>query len=1217
MLGRKIKDDNSKNQAGLKTHKIENAGSVSRPLIALSVVLAAGIFILDISLPLGVASGVPYVTLVLISLWSPKREFTIIMAITGTVLTMTGLFMSTAGGEMWMVVTNRSLALFAIWITTILTLLHKRVETALREGNDMLSVAEEVGSTGSWEWDVASNKVIFSENACRIHGVKQEEFNETFDECIGFIHPDDREMVTEKIEKMVATRKPDKFDYRIIKPDGSVRDICGTNRMFFDNNGNLFKLMGVVQDITERKRAEEELRNSELRYRGIVEDQTEFISRFLLDGTLTFVNEALCRYFNTTRDELIGKSFLPFVAEEDREMVINLMNSLTVDNPTSTHDQRTPTPNGEVLWQQWTNRAIFNDNGELTEIQSVGRDITERKGAEEELQHQRDYLDKLHSSIAEPIFSVKMPERVIESVNRSVETVFGYKPEECIGKSTAIFYPDEESRIAFGTKLRESIREGKEVQRTEQLLKRKNGEIFPGEITTSFIKENGEITSVISIAKDITERKRADEELQYRNEILEKIFATAHYSVILLDKEFNIIRVNKAYADTSGFEPEYFKGKNHFDLYPNEETESIFAKVVNTGEPYTVYARPFEFPDMPEKGVTYWDWSLFPVKNELGEIDGLLFTLVEVTEHVRAKQKLELSARVIDSAVEGVMITDSDAVIASVNPAFTEITGYSLEEVVGKKPNFLKSDRHDRKFFDRMWGSLLKTGRWQGEIWNRRKNGEAYPERLTINAIKDKNGMTTQYASVFYDITEIKRGEEEIQYRAYHDALTGLPNRALFLDRLKQTVARAKRDKSRFGVLFIDLDNFKNINDSLGHDIGDLFLQEVSKLLKTCAREGDTVSRLGGDEFTIILDNLDLDQEAGIVAMRVIEVLANPINIRGNELRTTVSIGISIYPVNGTTAKDLLKNADTAMYYVKDLGKNNFHYFTESLNENAVKRMSLETSLHKAIENDEIKAYYQPKIDLKSGQVAGLEALVRWHRKDGTVVSPADFIPIAEETGLITNIDRLMVQKACTFKKSLMDRHFMELADPFTISVNLSARDFERFDLSQDLVATVKRSGLTPRDLELEVTESVIIKNVDKVILTLRKLRDIGFSVSIDDFGTGYSSLNYLTKLPINILKIDKTFVDDLPTDVKAKAVARAIVTMAHDLNIKVVAEGVEKRSQLEFLRSVGCDQIQGYIFSPALPENEIIKLLRDDNRLSTNNGVKDSTIYMQMNSHN
>ncbi len=553
----------------------------------------------------------------------------------------------------------------------------------------------------------------------------------------------------------------------------------------------------------------------------------------------------------------------------------------------------------------------------------------------------------------------------------------------------------------------------------------------------------------------------------------------------------------------------------------------------------------------------------------------------------------ELALKLVENAAEGILITKKDGVIVYANNAFLQISGYSFDETLGKTPRMLQSGKHGREFYRDMWDSLSFYGVWQGEVWNKRKDGNIYPQQMSITELGNTGDEgEVYYASMVHDLTQVKHNEEELLHRAYHDALTKLPNRHLFMDRLEQVVNRAERKRSKFAVMFIDVDNFKNINDSLGHHIGDMLLKEISRRLVHCARDVDTVSRIGGDEFTIILEAVEKEEDIGIIASRIQKRMAEPYSLDGNEHYITASIGIAIYPENGETAAGLLKNADLAMYHVKEMGRNNFHYFTESLNRKAINRMEMEIQLRKAIKNREMVAYYQPKIDLCTGKIIGMEALARWPKSIEKFGGPAEFIPIAEQTGMIVEMDTLIMEKACKFTKE-MKRMFDGRAESLKVSVNLSTKNLDSLDILKNLIAIVGDSGLDPKDVELEVTESVIVRNVESAINILNSLSKHGFSISIDDFGTGYSSLSYLTKFPISMLKIDKSFVDNLAIEPNARAIAKAIVSMAHGINIQAIAEGVENPEQLEFLRGIGCDQLQGYLFSKPLPEDGMMELIR------------------------
>ena len=551
--------------------------------------------------------------------------------------------------------------------------------------------------------------------------------------------------------------------------------------------------------------------------------------------------------------------------------------------------------------------------------------------------------------------------------------------------------------------------------------------------------------------------------------------------------------------------------------------------------------------------------------------------------------RLHLASKVIENTIEGVTVTDSEGTIISVNPAFTVITGYAPEEAIGQNPRVLKSDRHTPDFYARMWSDLLTRGHWSGEIWNRRKSGEAYPEWLTISAIQDEHGVTTHFVAIFHDITEIKQNEEKIHYHAYHDALTELPNRQLFNDRLALALTHAKRNKNSLAVLFLDLDRFKTINDTLGHLIGDRLLQEVATRLTGCVRADDTVARLGGDEFTVLLPDFHHPERAILVAQKIAASFELPFRIDDHELFSSTSIGISISPMDGESAETLMKNADTALYRAKESGRNQYQLYTPAMNERALERLDMENDLRRALERQEFLLHYHPRIDLATGRMRSAEALIRWQHPTRGLVSPGEFIPLAEETGMIVPIGRWVLETACAQNV----RWIAQGLPPIRVAVNLSARQFQQENLVQMISDTLTTTGLDAQYLELEITESVAMQHGEKSLVMLRELHALDINLSIDDFGTGYSSLGYLKRFPVDALKIDQSFVRDIPHDADDEAIAIAIIALAHTLNLLVIAEGVEQESQLRFLRQHGCDEIQGFLFGRPLPAETFVSVLR------------------------
>ena len=625
----------------------------------------------------------------------------------------------------------------------------------------------------------------------------------------------------------------------------------------------------------------------------------------------------------------------------------------------------------------------------------------------------------------------------------------------------------------------------------------------------------------------------------------------------------------------------YAKGElnNNIEIKGNREIESL----------------GHSFNSM-RKQINNWQKALKEANNSLEErVKTRTHELQTATQQLEENaEHLRLSASVFKHSVEGIAIADTNGHILDANDAFCKIHGYSKQEIIGKSSRFFQSGRHDHDFFLTIWQSISKTGQWRGEIWNRRKDGSIFPLWMTINDVRDSDGIVTNYLGTFSDISQIKQSQEELDFLAHHDPLTELPNRLLLLERLAHAISRAKREKEQLAVIFLDLDRFKQINDSLGHPHGDKLLQLVAKRLSSEIRGDDTLARLGGDEFVLLLEGITKTESVGITAQKLLSAFEAPFDLDNQEIRITASLGIAIYPQDGIAPTVLLRNADAAMYSAKDLGRNNYQFYTQKLTEDAIERVSLENGLRNAIDNRELYLLYQPQIDLTSSKIIGVEALLRWQSQSFGLVSPVKFIPLAEETGLIHKIGKWVLYTACHQGKLWLDQGI----DIDSIAVNISGAQIRRGKLVEEVTEALNDSRLPPERLELEVTEGFILDDPDAAIKQLSTLRDIGVVISIDDFGTGYSSLSYIKRLPIQKLKIDQSFVRDIPNDADDMAIADAVIAMGHSLDLSVIAEGVETEEQAEFLTSHGCNKAQGFLFSKPIPPEEIVKLISKTNGL-------------------
>jgi diguanylate cyclase (GGDEF)-like protein/PAS domain S-box-containing protein len=554
-----------------------------------------------------------------------------------------------------------------------------------------------------------------------------------------------------------------------------------------------------------------------------------------------------------------------------------------------------------------------------------------------------------------------------------------------------------------------------------------------------------------------------------------------------------------------------------------------------------------------------------------------------------SESSLRLASKVIEASHDAVMITDTSGIIQSVNPSFCKLTGYSAEEAIGQTPTLLSSGKHDGTFYQQMWQRLQQQGYWQGEIWNKRKNGELYPEWLSISAVRGDCGTVNQYAAIFSDITERKKREQKIHELAYFDELTGLANRRLYQDRLEQALANAKRHNHQLAVLFLDLDLFKRINDTLGHQAGDDALRQVARRLQKASRTGESVARLGGDEFTVLVPECNGIEEIEKLAQRIVAQFELPFQIQHKELVLTTSVGISIYPQHGSTASELLKFADAAMYQAKESGRNKYSFYTSCVGQRNDEALQLEQALRKALAQQQLEVHYQPKIDLQTGQLHSLEALVRWHDKDLGQVSPERFIAIAETLGLIQQLGQQVLRQVCYQLQA-----WAELAVP--VAVNISAKELADPLFIPQLMQILSETAVDPKLLELEITESCLLpERENQTRHVLQQLRQLGIRLAIDDFGTGYSSLSYLRHLPINSLKIDRSFINALPDNTSDKQITSAIIAMANALGLDVIAEGIETQAQQEFLLAAGCQYGQGYLFGKATNATTTLQLLQQN----------------------
>ncbi|MCP5299456.1 MAG: EAL domain-containing protein [Chromatiaceae bacterium] len=804
-------------------------------------------------------------------------------------------------------------------------------------------------------------------------------------------------------------------------------------------------------------------------------------------------------------------------------------------------------------------------------------------------------------------------------VSSNIKRLFGFSEEESLQRNWWVthLHPDDR-QLAIDTKSR-LIANGAGAH--DYRFFDADGRLRWVRDELRLLPDNGDgVHRALGSLQDISQRKREDAVQQLRiaaldlvirgTELkhvlqdlairLEEAMPDMRVSILLLDRDDN-----RLYTAAAPSLPDFFNAAVD-GLEPSEGHGSC-GTAAATGQPVIVEnidTHPYWAPytQLTQKAGLAACWSV-PFKDAVGAVlgtfgiyheeprapDGNDLILMEefariaglAVQRHNAEARLRQAAAVFDSTREGILVTDLEPRIISVNRAYTEISGYTADELLGQNPAMMRSGRQDESFFQALWSSLKTEGHWQGEIWNRRKNGEVHPELLTISTVRDDQGQPKNYVGIMADISQLKKSEASLERLAHFDPLTGLPNRLLIQSRLAHALAHAHRESGRVAVLFVDLDHFKNINDSLGHPVGDDLLQALTARLNQRLRGDDTFGRLGGDEFLIILDDVERPEDAASIARELIALLEAPFTLPGgNEIYIGASIGISMYPDDGDQASQLIQHADAAMYQAKEQGRNTLRFYTPALTEAVNRRMVLESRMRRGLAQREFLVYYQPQVEIASGRVVGCEALVRWNDPELGLVSPADFIPLAEDTGLIIPLGELVLDEACRQFRAWLDHGL----PPFCLSINLSGRQLLRYDIIRQIGGAIDRYDLPAERLKFELTESMIMGRGEESAAMLSAIKALGVKLSIDDFGTGYSSLAYLKRFPIDELKIDRSFVCDIPNDTNDAEIAATIIAMANNLHLSVVAEGVETRRQADFLAGHGCRVCQGYLFSPPVP---------------------------------
>lgn len=783
-----------------------------------------------------------------------------------------------------------------------------------------------------------------------------------------------------------------------------------------------------------------------------------------------------------------------------------------------------------------------------------------------------------------PILLIDPEAQRIVDANKAAEVFYGYARDQLQGMTVSVINQLPESEIRL------EMRAAKEQRRDCFYFPHRlaDGRIRQVEVRSGPITVENR-TLLYSIIHDITDRHEAEKALVNEAHRLAALLDIASDGIHILDETGQLVQCSKAFADMLGYEQQQIFGLNVSDWDAKIPVPDLFQQLEtllgSSGRFETLHRR---------KDGTSIDVEITARGIEIDGKRYLYASSRDITERKRLESEMKIAATAFE-AQEAMMVTSADEVILRVNHAFTAITGFAATEVVGNRPAMLHSGRHDQAFFDQMNQELMSSGHWKGEVWNKRKNGEVFPVWLSISVVKDSQGKLTHYVATFFDITQRKLAEAKIHELAFYDPLTQLPNRRLLQDRLQQALAASERSGRMGAVLFIDLDHFKTLNDTQGHAIGDLLLQQVARRLKESVREDDTVARLGGDEFVVLLEHLDPAQEAAAnqsrtVAAKIQQVLTQTYVLQGHSHETTPSIGVALFMGHQETVDELLKRADLAMYQAKSLGRNTTRFFDPEMQRLVTMRARMERDLRAGIKAGQFALHYQPQLDAQ-GKVFGAEALLRWQHPELGMVSPADFIPVAEETGLIVPVGRWVLEQAC---RQLLRWRDQPHCSGLTLSVNVSARQFHHPGFVNEFREILAATQVDPSLLIFEITESLLLKDFEEVGRTIALIKALGIGISLDDFGTGYSSLAYLQQLSIDQLKIDKSFVGNILTDSNNLVIARAIINLAEALKLKVIAEGVEQQDQREQLAALGCGCFQGYLFGKPMSSQDWERFMQE-----------------------
>jgi diguanylate cyclase (GGDEF)-like protein/PAS domain S-box-containing protein len=998
----------------------------------------------------------------------------------------------------------------------------------------------------------------------------------------------------------------------------------------------LVDLRRYKEDLESRvEQRTRQLSTSELRFRNMSDAAGAYLWEINTDMVYTYVSGPSANVKGYPPEALLGHTPMEFMPAEDIPPVGEIVNRAISEKSSFRLQHRDITPAGEVWWEEVYGSVFCDENGRVIGLRGTGMSINARKLAEEELRRSEQRFRDVAEVSGDWIWETDADGRYTY-VSDGVKAMLGYTAEEVIGKTPFDFMGPDEAQ-AVGAAFAGIAAARAPFSDLENVVIDREGRLHATLTSgTPILDAGGALLGYRGIDRDISVRRAAEDRIKRLTNLYNalsecnqaivrcnsaaELFPQICRDVVrfggmkmawigMLNAATGQVVPVASFGATTGYLDGVVVTSNADDPhgrgpvgtairenrpvwnqdYLNDPATAPWHERAARHGWRAVAALPLH-----RNGAVVGSFNLYA--DQAGAFDEDARKLLDematdvsyALDGFERDASIRLAAEVFEQGKEGIMITDTRGRIVRVNRAFSEISGYGEADALGQTAGLLSSGRHGKEFYRAMWDAIDASGHWQGEIWNRRKDGNIYPEWLAISRVLDDNGQPSHYVGIFSDISAHKEAEARIQRLAHFDALTGLPNRALLQDRARHALGMAQRSGEQVAVLFVDLDHFKNINDTLGHRIGDELLVEVGRRMGDMVRNEDTVSRQGGDEFVVVLLGVDAD-DAAHISQKLIEAVAVTFRVEQYELVVTPSIGIAMYPSDGEDFEALCKSADTAMYRAKQDGRNTFRFFTPQMQEHSVRKMQLEGSLRNALSRGELQLHYQPQVALADGRMVGVEALLRWHSGELGEVMPAEFIRVAEDGGLILPIGEWVLRTAVRQMKAWIDGGMA----PMIMSVNLSAVQFRHANLPQLVEQILAEEGLAPEFLELELTESVAMDDPLAAIAVMDALHARGIRMSIDDFGTGYSSLSYLRRFQVYKLKIDQSFVCDITEDPEGRAIVQAIISLANSLGLRTIAEGVETEGQLEFLRQQGCQEVQGYYFSRPLAADDLAAYVR------------------------